>query len=800
MQVSVAGLSLRRARAQVRLAWRRCRRRPQRAADRTSGAARAFIGRMGLLITCLTMFGPPAVYAAWTLWSLEQRALQYATVGARHLEAQLSLQLTGDSLSQAASNVLKATSIASSAVVATWVTNRDGKLMYFQGGQASWPERTVSAPIRAFRFDGRLYVALAMRALIINTCGVFAAFLLLGLAANYYCRRLPLLALDEALRQLNAKQEELLLQKAELETQNERFDAALNNMSQGLCLYDREQKLVVCNASYVQMYGLAPELAEPGTPLAKILEHRIGRPHGAQAGDSPEDALNEMLTLISERRPATKILELGDRRVIAIKHQPMPQGGWISSHEDITEYRRIEARIAHMAHHDVLTELPNRLLLRERLERAVAGPRREKGLAVLGLDLDRFKLINDTLGHATGDALLKAVGERLRNCVREGDTVARLGGDEFSIVQIASDQPLAATALATRIIAAIAAPFDLGNHQVTVGTSIGIAVYGADGDSPDQLLKNADLALYRAKNEGRGVHRFFEPDMDRQMQARSALQLDLRTALAEGQFELHYQPLVNLERNAISGLEALLRWRHPTRGTVAPAEFVPLAEENGLIVPIGAWVLRQACLDAAELPGSIKIAVNLSAVQLRNRQLVETVLSALAASGLPAQRLELEITESVLLENSEATLQTLHTLRELGVRIALDDFGTGYSSLGYLRRFPFDKIKIDRCFVADLSATAQGPAAILRALAGLGSSLGMITTAEGVETSEQVKRVRAEGLTEMQGYVFSPPRPIADIARLFLAGGAQTATAAEALLCAQSAAPGPEVLPAVAAA
>jgi diguanylate cyclase (GGDEF)-like protein len=456
----------------------------------------------------------------------------------------------------------------------------------------------------------------------------------------------------------------------------------------------------------------------------------------------------------------------------------MPQGGWISSHEDITDYRRLEARIAHMAHHDVLTELPNRLLLRERLERAVPAPRREQELAVLRLDLDRFKVINDTLGHATGDALLKAVGARLANCVRDGDTVARLGGDEFSIVQLASEQPVAATALATRIIAAIAAPFDLGNHQVTVGTSIGVAGYPADGDNPDQLLKNADLALYRAKNEGRGVHRFFEADMDKQLQARSRLQLDPRSALAEGQFELHYQPLVNLESNAISGLEALLRGQHPTRGMVAPAEFLPLAEESGLIVPLGAWVLRQACLDAADLPGSIKIAVNLSAVQLRNRQLAETVFSALAASGLPAHRLELEITESVLLENSEATLATLHTLRELGVRIALDDFGTGYSSLGYLRRFPFDKIKIDRCFVADLSETRQGPAAILRALASLGSSLGMTTTAEGVETAEQVKRVRAEGLTEMQGYVFSPPRPIKEIARLYLAGLPRAATAA----------------------
>jgi len=309
MQVGIARVTWRaRARARLRLARRSCRRPPQWSGHRTSGAARAFIGRMGLVITCLTMFGPPAVYAAWTLWGLEQRALQYATVGARHLEAQLSLQLSADSLGQAASTVLQATSIASGAVVATWVTNRDGKVMYFQGGQANWPERTVSAPIHAFRFDGRLFVALSTREVIVNTCGVLAAFLLLGLLANYYFRRLPLLALDEALRQLNAKQEELLLQKAELESQNERFDAALNNMSQGLCLYDREQKLVECNASYVTMYGLAPELTVPGTPLAKILEHRIRR--GIHAGEIPEEDLNEMLNLVNLGRPAAKILEL----------------------------------------------------------------------------------------------------------------------------------------------------------------------------------------------------------------------------------------------------------------------------------------------------------------------------------------------------------------------------------------------------------------------------------------------------------------------------------------------------------
>jgi diguanylate cyclase (GGDEF)-like protein len=444
----------------------------------------------------------------------------------------------------------------------------------------------------------------------------------------------------------------------------------------------------------------------------------------------------------------------------------------------MTEYRRIEARVAHMAHHDILTELPNRTLLRERMERALDGGRNGRSLAVLCLDLDRFKDINDTLGHPVGDALLKAVGARLLACVEDGDTVARVGGDDFSIVQLASDQPVAATALANRIIAAIGEPFDLDSHQVTVGTSIGIAVAPGDGSDPNQLLKSADLALDRAKAEGRGIHRFFEPDMDADMQARCKLQNDLRKALTNGEFELYYQPLVNLARDEICGLEALLRWHHPERGFVSPGEFIPLAEETGLIVPLGEWAMRQACAAAAKWPEHIKVAINLSANQFKNRHLVETVFSALAASGLPASRLELEITESVLLQNNEVTLATLHQLRALGVRIALDDFGTGYSSLSYLRSFPFDKIKIDRCFVSDLSESSEDALAILRAVASLGISLGIATTAEGVETQEQLARVREEGCTEMQGYLFSPPRPLAEVQRLFLDRAEAPASAA----------------------
>ena len=728
---------------------------------RRAGSPRVLIGYLGLVTTAVTMLAPPLTYAVFSTLQLYQRAEEQATLGARHIEVQLPRRSAVDWLNQVSISVLHATRRSHGVVVASWVTANDGTVVMFQGVPSTWPEIEVARAIHTPQFSGQFHIALSTREVFIGTLYVLLGFFLLGLLAYYCFRRLPLAGLDNAQRLLDAKQSELLSQKHQLEVQNLRFDAALNNMSQGLCMCDAEHKLVVCNVPYMRMYGLPLELAQPGTAFEEIIRFRLAK--GLHIEQTPEDYLRDVRGVVASQRPVTNVRQLSDGRVVAIKHQPMPDGGWVSTHEDVTEYRRIEARITHMAHHDVLTELPNRMLLREQLEQALDGPEKGRSLAVLSLDIDRFKDVNDTLGHPIGDSLLKAVSERLQSCIAEGDTLARLGGDEFCIVQMVPEQPVAATALATRIAETIGEPFELAGHQVTIGASIGIAVSPGDGTDTDELLRNSDLALSRAKSDARGSHRFFEQDMDADMQARSKLQLDLRKALVNGEFELYYQPLVNLERDEICGFEALLRWRHPQRGFVSPGEFIPLAEETGLIVPLGEWAMRQACAAAAHWPQHIKIAINLSAIQFNSPHLVDTVFSALAASGLTASRLELEITESVLLKNNAATLDILHRLRGLGARIALDDFGTGYSSLSYLRSFPFDKIKIDRCFVSDLSGAREDALAILRAVAGLGTSLGIATTAEGVETREQLERVRAEGCTEMQGYFFSPPRPLAEL-------------------------------------
>ena len=550
----------------------------------------------------------------------------------------------------------------------------------------------------------------------------------------------------------------------ELTEQNDWFNAALDNMSEGLCMYDADRRLLVANKRFVEVYDLPEAIAEPGTTFDELLHLLYDR--GDMRGVGRQEFIEQTRGLAAIKQPVTKIMNLSNGKTIAINHQPMAKGGWVSTHEDITEFQRVQARVAHMAHHDELTGLPNRTLLRARMDEAVPLLNLDKSFAVLCLDLDRFKNVNDTIGHSAGDKLLQATASRLQECAGENDTISRLGGDEFAILQVSDNQPEASKLLAARICETLSKPFDLDKNQVVIGASIGIAVAPTDGDKSDQLLKNADMALYRAKSDGRGVYRFFEPEMDARMQARRQLELDLRKAFELDEFELHYQPLVDLKTNEVTGFEALLRWPHPVRGNVSPADFIPIAEEIGLIIPLGEWVLRRACSDAAAWPKTIKIAVNISAVQFRSDDLIQTVFSALASSGISAHRLELEITEHTLLQNNESTLETLHALRSMGVRIAMDDFGTGYSSLSYLRSFPFDKIKIDRSFVKDLSECGDADV-IVAAVADLSRNLGMETTAEGVETEEQRAQVLAAGYTEMQGFLFSAARPASEVTELY---------------------------------
>jgi len=439
---------------------------------------------------------------------------------------------------------------------------------------------------------------------------------------------------------------------------------------------------------------------------------------------------------------------------------------WSAFGAHISHVLQLAYRAGHLAMHDILTGLPNRVLLNERLEHALTCLKREEVVATHILDLDHFKHVNDTLGHTVGDKLLRIVADRLRALVRETDTIARMGGDEFAIVQLALSQGSDATTLAHRVIEAVGEPYEIEGHQVIIGTSVGIAVGPSDGMTPEQLLRNADLALYRAKAGGRGTFRFFETEMNVQMQARRAMEYDLRRALAAGEFELYYQPVVNLASNEISGFEALIRWHHPENGTIQPNAFIPLAEEIGLIVPIGEWAIREACATAARWPENLAVAVNISPAQFRNPGLVQAVISALAATALPAHRLELEITETAHLMDNEGTLAMLHQLRDLGVRIANDDFGTGYSSLSYLQSFPFDKIKIDRSFVTNIAESA-GSLNIVRAVAALANGLGITATAEGVENKQQLDSVRSEGCTEMQGFLLSKPLPAHQIEELF---------------------------------
>ncbi|MEY9987293.1 diguanylate cyclase (GGDEF)-like protein [Bradyrhizobium yuanmingense] len=573
---------------------------------------------------------------------------------------------------------------------------------------------------------------------------------------------------EEIISQLSIARQQLEGSQNELEEQKLRLDTAINHMVEGLCMFDAGKRLVICNERYARLYRLPPELLRAGTPHRDIIRHRVTS--GILEGEASDFAAERQIARL-EALPihavSSRIDAFADGRLICVTRQPMAGGGWVATHLDVTEQRRSEAKITYMAEHDALTELPNRVLLKARLEPALADTRGGNlHLAVLLLDLDRFKEVNDTLGHPAGDLLLRSVAARLLDCIRETTFVARLGGDEFAIVDYVTNPAADAASLAEAIHGALSEPFDLGDHQVIVGTSIGIALAPRDGADSDTILRSADLALYSAKSGGRGAFRFFEPELDRLLHARRNLERDLRKALARSEFELHYQPFVNLKSGETCGFEALLRWHHPERGLVSPGEFIPVAEETGLILPLGEWVLRTACAEAAKWRSDLKIAINLSPAQFRSKELVSTIVSALAASGIASDRLELEVTETVIMHDSGTVFAALSQLRELGVRIALDDFGTGYSSLSFLQKFPFDKIKIDRSFVSELSSPMEEPHRIARAVVQFATSLGKTSTAEGVETAEQLDILRQEGCVEAQGFHLSPPIRASTIARL----------------------------------
>lgn len=550
----------------------------------------------------------------------------------------------------------------------------------------------------------------------------------------------------------------------EKEEQQRQRDAALSNMSHGLAMFDPSMRLIVCNQRYLKMYNLSGEIVKPGCTFRDIITCRI-KNDNCFVSDI-DRLIKELRDQLNCGATVRKFVHLPDGRIISIIHHPTADGGWITTHEDVTELRRAEERISYAACHDALTDLVNRTEFHKQLDHALKRVDRGEHFAVLYLDLDNFKTINDTLGHLTGDELLKAVAGRLQDCVGNIDTLARLGGDEFAIIQTAVARPSDVAYLATRIQEAINEPYEIAGHQLNVAASIGIAIAPSDGTEADRLLKNADLAMYQAKANGRGMFCFFEPKMDAQVKARSVLESELRQAIMHNQFELYYQPFVRLHDDTITGFEALLRWHHPERGMISPLEFISIAEETGLINQLGEWVLRTACAEAATWRDDVKIAVNISPVQFKNQGLVSTIMSALASSGLPARRLELEITETAIIYDEEATIAKLTQLRELGVQIALDDFGTGYSSLSYLQRIPFDKIKIDRSFINNITEDEHS-LAIVQAVVTVAKTRNVITVAEGVEDKQQRELLCKLGCSEMQGHLFSPAVRTQDLSRLF---------------------------------
>jgi len=564
---------------------------------------------------------------------------------------------------------------------------------------------------------------------------------------------------------LRLNTEEILKHKKQLEQLNGWFEIALDNMARGLSMFDAQQRLIVCNKMYREIYQLPIELTQPGTPLAEIVRFHVRRETGCDRFEDVEKQrkwIEHHVAELARGKTFSYVQELKDGRTILVTNQPLSNGGWVDLQEDITEKRRAEQQISWLARHDALTEIANRFHFREQLEFALHGLQRNDGFALHWIDLDKFKDVNDSLGHPVGDMLLKSVARRLRESVRGPDIVGRLGGDEFAVLQRHAKRACDAERLATRLLRAVSEAHHVAGEVLQVDASIGIAYAPEHGLTVDELLKNVDVALYKAKSRGGKRFAFFAPGEDDKIHERHRLEIDLKSALERQQLALHYQPIIHLKANEVTSFEALMRWHHPQRGTISPCDFIPLAEQTGLIVPMGEWALQQACKDAASWPDPIKVTVNLSPVQFESGDLVQATLRALEQSGLAADRLELEITESVLLRDAPNTHEILRKLQDTGVRISLDDFGTAFASLSYLQSFPFNKIKIDRSFVRDVPERADC-LAIIHAVTNLAKNLQIDTVAEGIETREHLSSVTGAGCDEVQGFYFSHAVPSGEV-------------------------------------
>jgi len=558
----------------------------------------------------------------------------------------------------------------------------------------------------------------------------------------------------------------LLEQKRSLEQLNTWFEVALNNMVRGLSMFDADQRLIVCNKSYREMYSLPEELTLPGTPLTEIVRYHVLHETGRDG--SIEEAkfskwLEEHVAKLAEGRSFSQVQHLRCGRSLLVTYQPLADGGWVDIQEDITEKRRTEAKIEWLAHHDALTGVANRFYFRETFEHALKGLGKGSTLALHWIDLDEFKQVNDTYGHPIGDALLKAVAQRLRTSIRKSDFLARLGGDEFAIIQTSAVRTDQCERLAKRVLTAISKPYNIHGHAITISASLGIVRAPAHGRTPDELLKNADVALYNVKSAGRRGYEIYRCGSTRQIDAQGRLEADIHTALVSDQFELHYQPILSLRTHHVVSCEALLRWRHPLNGVIPAAEFLPLAEMTGTIIDIGRWALCQACRDATRWADELSVTVNLSLLQFESGDLTSIVQQALSDAELPASRLELEISEALLQRDRGKMRATLQELHALGVGITLDNFGRDTGSLSSLRSFPFKKVKIDRALVREMPGSANN-AAVVKAVAMLAETLGMGTVAEGVETLDELNTVKRAGCKKAQGFFIGRPVPVAELA------------------------------------